>query len=60
MIIVLLGSMIVVGLTGGICSGKSSVTKILENKFQAQVIDADKLGHEVRFHSIITFILLCI
>ncbi|CAG0914400.1 unnamed protein product [Notodromas monacha] len=35
----------VVGLTGGICSGKSSICKRLE-KLGAAVIDCDKLGHE--------------
>lgn len=35
----------VLGVTGGICSGKSTVTKTLES-YGAKVIDADKLGHE--------------
>ena len=47
MFFVTLGNMIVIGLTGGICSGKSSVARILEKKCSAQVIDADKVGHEV-------------
>jgi phosphopantetheine adenylyltransferase/dephospho-CoA kinase len=34
----------IIGLTGGICSGKSTVSEILES-FGAKVIDADKLGH---------------
>src|SRR3990172_10531367 len=38
--------MIVIGLTGGIASGKSTVSAILAEK-GAAVIDADKLGHEV-------------
>ena len=36
----------VIGLTGGICSGKSSVAKRL-GTYGAHVIDADKLGHDV-------------
>jgi dephospho-CoA kinase len=34
----------VIGITGGICSGKSSVSQILQS-FGAIVVDADKLGH---------------
>lgn len=34
----------VIGLTGGICSGKSTVSKLFEEK-GVYVIDADKLGH---------------
>ena len=37
--------MIVIGLTGGIASGKSSVSEILL-ELGAVVIDADKIGHE--------------
>ncbi len=37
--------MIVIGLTGGIASGKSTVARIL-SKLGAVVIDADKVGHE--------------
>jgi dephospho-CoA kinase len=37
--------MYILGLTGGICSGKSTVAKIL-GELGATVIDADKLGHE--------------
>ncbi len=33
-----------IGVTGGICSGKSTVTKLLKEK-QIHVIDADQLGH---------------
>lgn len=40
--------MIVIGLTGGIASGKSTVAKML-SELGAVVIDADKVGHEV-FH----------
>lgn len=36
----------VIGLTGGIASGKSSVTQHLASK-GAHIIDADRLGHEV-------------
>jgi len=37
--------MIVIGLTGGIASGKSTVAKML-SELGAVVIDADKVGHE--------------
>ncbi len=36
----------IIGLTGGICSGKSTVSQILKEKYDAKLIDADKLGHE--------------
>ena len=48
MFLTLLGNMIVIGLTGGICSGKSSIATILRDKCNAEVIDADKLGHQAR------------
>ena len=38
--------MTVIGLTGGIASGKSTVSQLLASK-GARVIDADKLGHNV-------------
>lgn len=38
--------MTVIGLTGGILSGKSTVSQML-SKLGAVVIDADKVGHEV-------------
>ena len=37
----------VIGITGGIGSGKSVVTSLLRDKFDAAVIDTDKIGHEV-------------
>ena len=37
--------MIVIGLTGGIGSGKSEVSRVL-NELGAEIIDADRLGHE--------------
>jgi dephospho-CoA kinase len=40
------GIMRIIGLTGGIASGKSSVAKIME-KLGAVVIDADRLAREV-------------
>ena len=38
--------MVVIGLTGGIASGKSTAARYLADK-GAQMIDADKLGHRV-------------
>ncbi|NLJ99781.1 MAG: dephospho-CoA kinase [Clostridia bacterium] len=38
--------MLVIGLTGGIASGKSTVSSILRD-LGAYVIDADKVGHEI-------------
>ena len=32
----------VVGITGGIASGKSTVSSYLQNKYQAYIFDADK------------------
>ena len=37
--------MIVIGLTGGIASGKSAVSEVLSEQ-EAVVVDADKIGHE--------------
>ena len=37
--------MIVIGLTGGIGSGKSEVSRMLK-EFGAEIIDADRVGHE--------------
>ena len=37
----------VIGLTGYYCSGKSTVEKILSEEFGYNIIDADKVGHEV-------------
>ncbi len=39
-------SMLVIGLTGGIASGKSFVAKCFE-QLGAEILDADKIGHEV-------------
>ena len=41
-----LGGMKVIGLTGGIGSGKSTVSRFLK-ELGAVVIDTDKVGHEV-------------
>lgn len=38
--------MVLIGLTGGIASGKSTVARLLEQK-GAAIIDADRIGHEV-------------
>src|SRR3970040_427163 len=40
------GSMYVIGLTGGIGSGKSTVAQMLERK-GAKLLSADAVGHEV-------------
>jgi dephospho-CoA kinase len=40
------GQLPVIGLTGGIGAGKSTVTQILE-ELGAAVIDADKVGHQI-------------
>ena len=37
----------VIGLTGGIATGKSTVAKLLRYEFSAPVIDADKVAREV-------------
>jgi dephospho-CoA kinase len=37
--------MLLIGLTGGIGSGKSEVSRILR-ELGAEIIDADKVGHE--------------
>jgi len=41
----IMGNMIVIGLTGGIASGKSAVARILSD-LGAKIIDADKVGHK--------------
>ena len=38
--------MFTIGLTGGIGTGKSEATRLLQ-ELGAAVVDADKLGHEV-------------
>jgi dephospho-CoA kinase len=42
----MVGRIPVIGLTGGIGAGKSTVTQMLE-KLGAAVIDADKVGHQI-------------
>lgn len=39
-------AMFLVGLTGGIASGKSTVAKILKDDFGCVVIDADEVARE--------------
>jgi len=39
---------LIIGLTGGIVSGKSTVAKMFQ-KLGAKIIDADRIGHEVIF-----------
>ena len=36
----------VIGLTGGICAGKSNVSTILNSQYGCVILDADKFGHE--------------
>ncbi len=38
---------IVIGITGGIGSGKSTVLNILKNKYNSYILEADKIGHIV-------------
>ena len=40
--------MLVIGLTGGVGSGKSTVSQILEQEYGAFLIDTDSIGHEVK------------
>ena len=42
----MVGQIPVIGLTGGIGAGKSTVTRVLE-ELGASVIDADKVGHQI-------------
>lgn len=37
----------VIGLTGGIACGKSSVSKFLADKYRVPIIDADEIAHDV-------------
>ncbi len=37
----------VIGITGGVGCGKSTVLRILKEKYNAQIIEADKVGHIV-------------
>ena len=43
--------MTVIGVCGGISSGKSSLCKILKDAYNFEVINADKIGHEVLGYS---------
>ncbi len=38
---------IIIGITGGIGSGKSTVLNILKNKYNGFILEADKIGHIV-------------
>ena len=40
--------MLVIGLTGGVGSGKSTVSQLLKEEYHAFVIDTDSLGHQVK------------
>ena len=46
--------MIVIGLTGGIGSGKSEVSRMLK-EFGADIIDADRVGHEAYLQNTETY-----
>lgn len=37
--------MLIIGLTGGICSGKSTIARLLRDSYNLPLIDADLLGH---------------
>jgi dephospho-CoA kinase len=37
----------IIGLTGGCGSGKSKIAEILEDNYNAYIITADKIGHEI-------------
>lgn len=37
----------IIGITGGIGTGKSTVLHLLEDKYQAYIVEADKLAHEL-------------
>ena len=37
----------IIGVTGGVGAGKSTVLAWLKEKYQARVIEADQVGHEV-------------
>ena len=41
--------MTIIGITGGIASGKSTIANILAKKLNAQIIDADKIAKEILF-----------
>ncbi len=38
----------VIGITGGIGSGKTKVLELIKNNYDALVIEADKVGHEIQ------------
>jgi len=37
----------IAALTGGICTGKSTISKYFQKKFRFHIVDADKIGHEI-------------
>ena len=39
--------MLIIGITGQFCAGKSTVAKILSRRLKAEIVDADKIGHSV-------------
>lgn len=41
-------SMKIIGITGGVGSGKSEVLKFLEKNYQATVCEADKMAHKLQ------------
>ena len=45
----------IIGLTGGVAAGKSTVARMLREKYGAQVVDADQLAHQVMAKSTPTY-----
>ncbi len=45
----------IIGLTGGVAAGKSTVARMLEEEHGAEVVDADQLAHQVMAKSTPTY-----
>ena len=39
--------MIIIGITGGVGSGKSTALNYLKNEYNAYIVEADKLAHRL-------------
>lgn len=50
--------MYLIGLTGGISCGKSTVSKIFHDEYHIPVIDADKIAHDGKLKSKLTIKIL--